>query len=395
MDNPIVCDNGTGYVKVGYAGCNFPKATFPSVVGRPLLKSDTKYGLEKKKVTLPDIVYGDMASKYRNYLEMTFPMTNGVVSNWDDMKLLWDYTFEEVLELKQDDYAKRNILLTEPPLNPMKNREKMAEHMFETYGFNGIQVQIQALLTLYAQGLLTGVVVDSGDGVTHVCPVADGYGFPNLTERLDVAGRTVTRYLIKLLQLRGYNFNVTADFDAVREIKEALCYVAYDMEEERKLALETTCLVESYTLPDKRQIKIGRERYEAPEILFRPSLVDVEGLGMGELLFKAINGAAIDLRSELYKHIVLSGGTTMYPGLPSRLDREMKQLYLTRILKGDTSRLGAWKVRIEDPPRRKHLVFSGGAVLADIMKEKPDFWLQKKSWDEEGPRSLRKIGNSR
>lgn len=317
-----------------------------------------------------------------------------MVSNWDDMKLLWDYTFSEKVNLKKPaDFAKRNILLTEPPMNPLKNRKKMAEFMFETYGFAGLQVQIQALLTLYAQGLLTGVVVDSGDGVTHVCPVADGFAFPNCTKRLDVAGRHVTTYLIKLLQLRGYNFNRTADADAAREIKEALCYVGYDLKIERKLALETTCLMESYTLPDNRVIKIDRERFEAPEVLFTPSLVDVEGQGMGELLFSAINACAMDLRPELYRHIVLSG-TTMYAGLPSRLDREMKQLYLTNILKGDTSRLGKWKLRIEDPPRRKHMVFLGGAVLAGIMKENKEFWLSKEDYEEMGAaQAMKKLSN--
>lgn len=123
-------------------------------------------------------------------------------------------------------------------------------------------------MTLYAQGLMTGVVVDSGDGVTHIVPVFDGYALPHLTRRLDVAGRDVTRYLIKLLLLRGYAFNRTADFETVRQMKEQLCYVGYDLELEKRLAVETTTLVESYTLPDGRVIKVGSERYEAPEAMF-------------------------------------------------------------------------------------------------------------------------------
>jgi len=391
---PIVCDNGTGYVKVGYGGSNFPQATFPSMIGRPMLKSDTKYGLESKKVVLKDLMVGEDASKYRNYLQISFPMTNGIVTKWDEMEILWDYTFKEVLGLSDSERKERKILLTEPPMNPKKNRKRMAEKMFEKYQFNGIQVQIQALLTLYAQGLLTGVVLDSGDGVTHVCPVLEGFAQPNLVKRLNVAGRHVTTYLCKLLQLRGYNFNRTADADAVREIKEALCYVGYDLRIERKLALQTTCILEKYTLPDGRKISIDRERFEAPECLFSPHLVDVEGLGMGELLFSAIRGAAMDSQTELYKHIVLSGGTTMYPGLPSRLDREIKQLYLRDVLKGDTSRLGKFKLRIEDPPRRKHMVFLGGAVLADIMKDKDDFWLSAEKWAEEGERALSMLGST-
>lgn len=122
-------------------------------------------------------------------------------------------------------------------------------------------------------------------------------------------------------------------------MKEKLCYIGYDIEMEQRLALETTVLVESYTLPDGRVIKVGGERFEAPEALFQPHLINVEGQGIAELVFNTIQAADIDVRPELYKHIVLSGGSTMYPGLPSRLEREIKQLYLERVLKNDTKKL--------------------------------------------------------
>jgi len=304
------------------------------------------------------------------------------------MKLLWDYTFDEKLRI---DTQGRKILLTEPPMNPKANRQRMAQVMFEEYGFGGVYVAIQAVLTLYAQGLTTGVVVDSGDGVTHIVPVYDGFALPHLTRRLDIAGRDVTRYLIKLLLMRGYAFNRTADFETVREIKEKFCYVSYDLGLDTRLSEETTVLVESYTLPDGRVIKIGSERFEAPECMFQPHLVDVEQPGVAEMLFETIQNAAVDLRGDLYKHIVLSGGSSMYPGLPSRLEKEMKQLYLTRVLNGDPTRLNKFKIRIEDPPRRKHMVFLGGAVLADIMKGRQEFWITREEWFEQGARAVDKL----
>lgn len=170
---------------------------------------------------------------------------------------------------------------------------------------------------------------------------------------------------------------------------------SYDVKMEQKLAQETTVLVESYTLPDGRVIKVGSERFEAPEVLFQPHLVDVESVGVGELLFNAIQAADMDIRPELYKHIVLSGGTSMYPGLPSRLEKEMKELYLEKILKGDESRLSKFKLRIEDPPRRKHMVFLGGAVLADIMKNKESFWVTRQEYEEKGLSCLDKLGNNK
>jgi actin-related protein 2 len=154
-------------------------------------------------------------------------------------------------------------------------------------------------LLFFSLGLLTGVVVDSGDGVTHIVPVYDGFALPHLTKRLDVAGRDVTKYLIKLLQLRGYYFNRTADFETVRQIKEKWCYVGFDMQLERKLALETTILVEPYELPDGRVIRVGAERFQAPEALFEPGLIDVDSVGVADQLFNTIQGADMDIRSDL------------------------------------------------------------------------------------------------
>lgn len=383
MSSTIVCDNGTGFVKCGFAGSNFPTSIFPSMVGRPIMRFEEKV----ENVEIKDIMVGDEASKLRSMLEITYPLDNGIVRNWDDALHVWNYAFFEKMKINPKN---SKVLLTEPPMNPKENREKMVQVMFETYGFQGVYIAIQAVLTLYAQGLLTGVVVDSGDGVTHIVPVYEGFSLPHLTRRLNVAGRNITRYLIKLLLLRGYAFNRTADFETVRQIKEQFCYVGYDLELEKRLALETTVLIEKYTLPDGRIIKIGAERFEAPEALFNPNLVDIETPGMGELVFDCINKADIDTRAEFYNHIVLSGGSTMYPGLPSRLEKEIRRLYLERVLKGNLQQMQKFKCRIEDPPRRKHMVFLGGAVLAEIMKDKTAFWMNKSEYDEQGPNVLRK-----
>mmetsp|Transcript_2006 Transcript_2006/g.7253 ORF Transcript_2006/g.7253 Transcript_2006/m.7253 type:complete len:388 (-) Transcript_2006:235-1398(-) len=381
--NVIVCDNGTGFVKVGYAGANFPAHIFPSMVGRPILRFEEKID----NVEIKDVMVGDEAARLRSFLDIKYPLDNGVVRNWDDMEILYDYTFFEKLKTDPKD---DKIMLTEAPMNPKKNREKMIECMFEKYGFKGCYIAIQAVLVLYAQGLLTGVVVDSGDGVTHIVPVYEGFALPHLTKRLDVAGRDVTKYLIKLLQLRGYYFNRTADFETVRQIKEKLCYVGFDLRQEQKLALETTILVEPYELPDGRVIKVGAERFEAPEALFEPNRIDVDAKGMAEMLYDTIQSADIDTRAEFYNHIVLSGGSSMYPGLPSRLEKEIRALYLERTLKGKKDTMHKFRCRIEDPPRRKHMVFLGGAVLAEIMKDRDHFWMNKSEYDEMGVNVLRK-----
>lgn len=274
--------------------------------------------------------------------------------------------------------------------------------------------------------------MDSGDGVTHIIPVYESTVLNHHIRRLDVAGRDVTRNLIALLLRRGYALNRTADFETVRQIKEKLAYVSCDLELDRKLSEDTTVLVESYTLPDGRVIRVGSERFEAPECLFQPHLVDVDQPGVAELLFNTIQGTDVDVRSSLYKAIVLSGGSSMYPGLPTRLEKELKQLWLTRVLKGDPERLNVrltpilplrnsiiltrrkqkFKVRIEDPPRRRHMVFLGGAVLANLVRhsikypkhhmylrtpqkqiaDKEDMWVSKQEWQEQGARALAKLG---
>ena len=217
---PLVVDNGTGFVKCGFAGQNFPTSIFPSMIGRPVLRYE-----EKSKGQLKDIMVGEEAAELRSMLQISYPVDKGIVRDWDDMIHLWDYTFNK---MKVSDFENRRILLTEPPMNPKKNREKLLEVMFEKYGFEGVNVSVQAVLSLYAQGMMTGVVVDSGDGVTHIIPVWEGFEISNLTRRINLAGRNVTEYLIKLLLLRGYAFNRTADFDTVRQIKEKLAYVAID-----------------------------------------------------------------------------------------------------------------------------------------------------------------------
>jgi len=208
--------------------------------------------------------------------------------------------------------------------------------------------------------------------------------------RIDLAGREVTRYLINLLLLRGYAFNRSADEEVVQKIKEQLCYVARDKEIEKQLADETTVLVSKYTLPDGRVIKLGRERYMAPECLFSPDLVNLDCMGMSASLFDSIESCELDLKATLRKFIVLSGGSTMYPGLPSRLEKDMNNFYKARRAeelkknKNSTSLTGDIKVQIEDPPRRKHMVFLGGAVLAGVMADKPEFWVSKEEWREKG-----------
>lgn len=218
------------------------------------------------------------------------------------------------------------ILVTEAALNPKKNREKMAELIFEKHGFAGCMFESQALLSLMCEGHRTGIVFDSGDGVSHVIPVVDGYIQQHAVRRLNLAGRHVTNYLVRLLMQSGYAFNSSADFETVRDIKEQLCFVSYDTKKDRKLADETTLLDKEYTLPDKSIIKVGRERYQAAECLFNPSLAGVEDAGIADKVYDSLINCEVDHFVPLVQTIILTGGTTMFPGLSTRMYKELASI---------------------------------------------------------------------
>ena len=136
---------------------------------------------------------GAEAAEARHLLDISYPVREGIVTNWEEMEHIWKYTFQDQLGVEMSDLGDHNILITEPPLNPVKNRAKMLEVVFEKYGFGGCRVSTQAVLVLYAQGLMSGLVVDSGDGVTHVIPVAEGYVIGSCIKHVPLAGSDITK----------------------------------------------------------------------------------------------------------------------------------------------------------------------------------------------------------
>lgn len=280
----IVFDNGSGYLKAGLSNKEIPSITMPALIGRPMLR----YAEKLEEIELKPLMIGDEVVPVRSLLELTYPMKEGIIVNDQDMALLWKYCIEEKLGLKGD-LKDRKILLTEAPSNPNDNKKKMGEILFEKLGIGYFNIEPQAKLTLFCEGLETGIILDSGDGVSHCIPIAESYLLHHQIKRLDIAGRHITDYLIKLLQIKGYAFNSTADFEIVREIKEKYCFVSCDIDSDRKLDKETTYYNSIHKLPDGRKIRISNEKYEAPEILFNPYLIQNEMPGIHEMLYNSIN----------------------------------------------------------------------------------------------------------
>jgi len=359
----IVCDNGSGMVKAGFAGDDAPRCVFPSIVGRPKTEQ-AMMGSAKK-----DHYIGDDAQARRGILTIRYPIEHGIVTNWDDMEKIWHHTFFNEMRVAPEEHS---IMLTEAPMNPKQNREKMTQIMFETFNVPQMYVGIQAVLSLYSSGRTTGIVLDSGDGVTHTVPIYEGYSLPHAILRIDMAGRDMTEHLMKLLMEGGNTFVTSAEKEIVRDIKEKLCYVALDFEEEMTNSNKTS-VDKEYELPDGTVIKVGNQRFRCPEALFKPMNIGLEAPGIHDTTYNSINKCDIDVRKDLYQNIVLSGGTTMFEGLPERLQKEVSNLAPSAI-----------KVKVVAPPERKYSVWIGGSILASLSTFQT-MWIQKKEYDESGP----------
>eukprot|EP00986_Skeletonema_menzelii_P008422 scaffold3535_cov148-Skeletonema_menzelii.AAC.6 len=394
-------DCGTATIKAGFAGGTKPKITVGTKVGRAkhqrVMPGGALEGEEQrtsgsggKKTSSSGITsyfVGSKLDEHRGAFLLEHPMERGAVvdGGWDAMELLWEHIYSKSnLNARMEEHP---VLLTESPHNPSSQREQLAEIFFETFRVPALFVAPPAVLSLYASGRTTGVVLDVGEGVTHCIPVYEGYALPHSIVRSDLGGIDVTKRLQLLLRKSGLAFSTTAEVDFVSRMKEEVCYVSnvptneesdYDMGGNASSATtgggasNAAAAKAQYQLPDGQVVTIANERHRASEVLFQPSLIGSEERPIHDVLMTSINQSDMDLRSTLFSNIVLAGGSTLLPGLGDRLLYEVRQRAPERT-----------RIRISAPPERRDSAWVGGSILASLATFK-NMWVGRNEYEEYG-----------
>jgi len=360
----VVIDNGSGTCKAGFAGDDAPRAVFSTVVGRPKVPG-IMVGLDQREVYV-----GEEAQRKRGVLKIENPIEHGIVVNWDDMEKVWHHTLYSELRVSPEEHP---ILMTEAPLNPKNNRERMTQIMFEVFNVPCLYVSVQGVLDLYAAGRCSGVVLDAGDGVAHTVPIYEGYAIPHAIQRILLAGRDLTEYLREILKERGLSFTTPAELEIVRNIKETMCYVVGDYEAAMKEADENHACEKNYELPDGRKILIGNERFRCAEILFNPQNANFDLEGVPKYCYDSVMKCDVEVRRDMFANIILAGGSTLFEGMAERMWQEMHQLAPTNN-----------KTKVLAPAERMYSVWLGGSILASLSTFQT-MWITKQEYDEAGP----------
>eukprot|EP01125_Pyxidicula_operculata_P002108 TRINITY_DN12053_c0_g1_i1.p1 TRINITY_DN12053_c0_g1~~TRINITY_DN12053_c0_g1_i1.p1 ORF type:complete len:412 (-),score=102.27 TRINITY_DN12053_c0_g1_i1:49-1284(-) len=392
----VVIDNGTGYTKMGYATNSEPSFIVPTAIST---KGDASKTAKVGDIDDLDFHIGDDALTMSKTYALNYPVRKGQVDNWTQMEQLWQHCIFKYLRCDPEDHF---FCLTEPPLNPPENREFTAEVMFETFNVPGLYIAVQAVLALAAswtsdqvkEKTLTGTVVDSGDGVTHVIPVAEGYVIGSSIKSMPLAGRTVTQFIQQLLRDRGEKIPPAQQLEIAKTIKERYSYTCPDLVKEyQKYDTDPSKWFKVHTESNsvtktEFSVDIGYERFLGPEIFFNPEIFSSDYLTpLPEAIDNCIQSCPIDCRRGLYKNVVLSGGSTMFKDFGRRLQRDLKKFVdnrakITEKVTGVAAK--ALEVNVISHNMQRYAVWFGGSLLAST----DDFYKHchtKQQYDEMGP----------
>lgn len=345
----VILDPGSGYIKAGFAGEENPSVIFPSCVAYP-----------KKACFI-----GSNSFKKSDILEFNFPIQNGFIKNYDNFEMLLKHAFTDELKVNPED---ENVMITEAANTPKENREKLTQFMFEIFNINGFYISSQAFLSLCSEGSSTGVVLDSGEGVTQFVPIYEGYAIPQGAIRRNFGGSNLNKYLEDLLFKNEQKYD--NQIEVIRDIKEKACYVALDFMKELKNVKPY-----EYTLPDGKKITIKEERVKCAEGLFNLDLIGIDKEdSIAQICFNSIQKCDIDTKKELYNCVVLSGGSSMFTGFSDRLCRELKLLVPPSMKE---------EVNVFATAERKYSAWCGGSILTSVSTFESN-WITKSEFEEYG-----------
>lgn len=407
---PVVIDNGTGYTKMGYSGNVEPQYIIPTVLATRA--DEGGVGRKMEGVEDMDFYVGDAAQANSSTYQVNYPIRKGIIDNWDNMERLWQRCLFEYLRCEPEEHY---VMLTEPPLNPPENREATAEIMFETFNVPGLYIAVQAVLALAAswtskqvtERSLTGTVIDSGDGVTHVIPVSEGYVIGSCIRHIPLAGRTITQFIQQLMRERKEPVPPEDSLEVAKRVKEMYSYVCPDLVKEySKYDKDPAKFFKQYKGVKKASgveytCDVGYERFLGPEVFFNPEIFSSDyTTPLPEVVDEAIVKCPIDSRRGLYRNIVLSGGTTMFKDFGRRLQRDIKKSVDARMLANITrlQNMPNMAAAAKPPPEievnvvshhmQRYAVWFGGSMLAST----PEFYRvchTRAQYEEEGPRIAR------
>ncbi|XP_021485830.1 actin-related protein T1 [Meriones unguiculatus] len=361
LDAPaVIFDNGSGLCKVGISGEIAPRHVINSVVGHP------KFNVPSVRANRKRYFVGEEAQCMYDGLYLHYPIERGLVTRWDDMEKLWKDLFEWELGVKPNEQP---VFMTEPSLNPQETREKTTEIMFEKFNVPALYLCNHAVGALCASACITGLVLDSGDGVTCTVPIYEGYSLPHGITKLYLAGRDITEHLTRLLLAKGYTFPCILNKAVVDDIKKKACSVSWGYEDKYNCYHQA---LKEYKLPDGNVIQMSDHLCQVPEVLFTPDHLGIHDLGISKMVCNSIAKCDADIQETLFAEIVLSGGTTLFPGLQDRLLKELELLAFE-----------GTPIKITASPDRCYSAWIGGSVMTSLTTFK-QMWVTANDFKEYG-----------
>jgi len=359
----IVLDVGQFSTKGGFAGEDNPTQVFFTIVGIP--KYQELYTGEGETQEL--YVGGEIQSLglYKIYS----PIENGRITDWTYFRKIIDYVFFNL----RVDPTLVNILYAIHPLFPKEDLKRLFELFLEHYRCMAFYPVLDSMLTLYSGGFQTGIVIEIGDSSTRIVPIYKGYKINHAIKNLQVGGKYLTRYMENLLGSIGFTVDSAIRRELVRVLKEKACFVSLDYNEDLKLSQQHE---KEYSLPDGSTITLSKERFMVPELLFNPSLMNLEEPPISKAIMEVIELCDVDIRSDLMNNLFLSGGSSMFPNLKSRIELEI-ELELAKNKKKSQG------LRIIAPRERTYSVWIGGSILA-MIPEFTDNWITRSKYFQKG-----------